>query len=344
MKFDYTLVMSPAAGRLARRALALRERTARGFACAVLAGLLLSVTAAAALGPVNKTPSGVALEGDAPEKTTFVEAVQVQAFYLCDGYETYGDASFYDCARRFFREGARPSGEAQLEGTWHCVSAVNGPTANHEQAIKFGHHEQTAAGEGGPVDVLLVQKIVKKNPSPKRMYRTFVEASPVRFSHAAPLVGAIDRSGPDWVSTSWAYVQVARPLRLFGAQSPAHYQTRAAFRLRGDKLMIEHAAPAEARLHVWADLTADPRSTAARDRIRSKRALGEIATVADAIQLVDELVNDEIYKDGNPFRTEWTEQSLKSASTIVSYAAIEEDDTPWSFPIAYSECQRGRAP
>jgi hypothetical protein len=236
--------MSPAAGRLERRAFASRGRTARGFACAVLAGLLLSVTAAA-LGPVNETPSGVVVEGDAPEKTTFVEAVQVQAFYLCDGYETYGDASFYDCARRFFREGARPSREAQLEGTWHCVSAVNGPTANHEQAIKFGHYEQTAAAGDGPIDVLLVQKIVKKNPSPKRMYRTFVETSPVRLMHQAPVVGAIDRIGPDWVSTSWAYVQVARPLRLFGAQSPAHYQTRAAFRFRGDKLMIEHAAPTE---------------------------------------------------------------------------------------------------
>ena len=52
----------------------------------------------------------------------------------------------------------------------------------------------------------------------------------------------------------------------------------------------------------------------------------------DAIQLVDELINDEIYQDGNPFRTEWTEQSLKSASSIALYPAFEENRSRMELP------------
>ncbi len=82
-------------------------------------------------------------------KTGLVESVKVSTYYLCDGYDSYGDASFYDCAQRFFREGVKPAGEENLKGKWLCRSAVNGPTANHEQAVKFGHYRKGKPGKNG---------------------------------------------------------------------------------------------------------------------------------------------------------------------------------------------------
>jgi hypothetical protein len=299
----------------------------RALASAILLGLAGSTAGA------NESP-------EPPRKTTHVESVEVRAYYLCDGYDTYGDASFYDCARRFFREGVLPNEEAQLEGTWYCVSAVNGPTANYEQTIKVGHYQKGKLGTDTSVDVLLVQKIFEKNPSPKKMYRGHFEPRSVNLTPGTAVIGKIDRNAADWTSTSWAYVQLARPLKYFGGGGPVFYETRSAFRFREDRLLIEHVAPAETREQMWEDLTTDPRSTEARQRVRDKRAQGAVPTVADAIQLFDELVNDEIYQDGNPFRTEWTEQSLKSAASIALYPAFEGDEAEWSFPMAYSECRR----
>ena len=301
----------------------------RALAGAMLLGLAGSTTGA------DESP-------EPPQKTTHVESVEVLAYYLCDGYDTYGDASFYDCAQRFFREGVPPSEEAQLGGTWHCVSAVNGPTANYEQTIKFGHYRKGRAGADDAIDMLLVRKIFGKNPSPKKMYRTYVDVPYVRLTSGAAVVGEIDRSSANWTSTSWAYVQVAKPLRFFGGGVPTFYDTRAAFRFHDDRLVIEHVAPSGARDEMWKALTTDPRSTETRQRVRDKHAQGEVPTAADAIQLADELVNDEIYRDGNPFRSAWSEQSLKSASSVARYTPIWPDDNDWSFPIAYSECRRIR--
>jgi hypothetical protein len=220
------------------------------------------------------------------------------------------------------------------------VSAVNGPTASYAQTIRVGHYRKGNSKRDDSVDVLLVQKIFEKNPSPKRMYRNYVERQPVRFAPAAAVIGEIDRDPADWASTTWAYVQVAKPLKFFGGGGQDFYDTRAAFRFREDRLLIEHVAPAETRERMWKSFTTDPRSTEARERVRAKHAQGEVPTVGDALRLVDELVNDEIYRDGNPFRTEWTEQSLKSVSPIALYAAIEGDEAEWSFPMAYSECRR----
>ncbi len=54
---------------------------------------------------------------------------------------------------------------------------------------------------------------------------------------------------------------------------------------------------------------------------------------------MDELVNDEAYENGNPYRTLWTEDSIRAATPIARYAVVEGDATDWSFPIAYSECR-----
>jgi len=172
------------------------------------------------------------------------------------------------------------------------------------------------------------------------MYRNHFEPRVVSFSPGAAVIGKIDRNTRDWASTIWAYVQVTKTLKYFGGGGHVFYRTRSAFRFREDRLLIEHVASSETREQMWEAFTTDPRSTEAHERVRDKRVRGEVPTVADAIRLVDELVNDEIYQDGNPFLTKWTEQSLKSASAIARYTALEGDETEWSFPMAYSECRR----
>ena len=282
---------------------------------------------------------GKGADPDAPSKTRFAESVEVWAYYVCDGYDSYGDASFYDCAQRFFREGVKPAGEKHLKGTWRCRSAMNGPTANHEQAIKFGHYKKGRPGKDSFVDKLLVQKIFADNPKPKTMYRDYLDKPLVIGVRFNALVGEIARGDLDWVSTSWAYVQVTETLKFFGGNVPSFHDTRSAFRFYDGRLLIEHVVRTEDRKQFWNVVTEDPRSTAARERVRETTAAGELVLISDALRLVDELVNDEVYENGNPYRTLWTEDSIRAATPIARYAVVEGDATDWSFPIAYSECR-----
>ena len=273
-------------------------------------------------------------------KTGLVESVKVSTYYLCDGYDSYGDASFYDCAQRFFRDGVKPAGEEHLEGKWRCRSAVNGPTANHEQTVKFGYYRKGRPGKDSFVDTLLVQKIFSGNPKPRTMYRDYLDKPLIIGVRFNALVGEIARGDLDWVSTNWAYVQVTETLKFFGGKTPRFHDMRSAFRFYEGRLLMEHVVSTEGRDHFWKVVTEDPRSTDARERVREKRAVGELATISDAVRLVDELVNEEIYKKGNPYRTVWTEDSLRTATPVARYPVVEGEESDWSFPITYSECQR----
>ena len=288
---------------------------------------------------VMANEAGQGADPDVPSKTGLVESVEVRTYYLCDGYDSYGDASFYDCAQRFFREGVRPAGEKQLEGKWRCRSAVNGPTANHEQVVKFGHYKKGRPG-GSFVDKLLVQRIFADNPKPKQMYRDYLDKPLVIGVRFNALVGEIAKGDLDWVSTNWAYVQVTETLKFFGRKTPGFYDARSAFRFYEGRLLIEHVVRTEDRNRFWKVVTEDPRSTDAREHVREKRARGEPASITDAVRLIDELINEEVYENGNPYRTAWTEDSLRTATPIAQYAVVKGEESDWSFPITYSECQR----
>jgi len=230
---------------------------------------------------------------DATRKTALVETVDVETYYLCDGYASFGDASFYDCAQRFFREGSKPNRVEDLTGQWLCRSAVNGPTAQHEQTIKLGHYTKGKPGKKGSTDALLVQRIFEDNPKPRRMHRDHLSSPRIvgRFMLNA-LVGAVDRGETDWVSTNWAYVEETTVIRFFGSDAPRFYDTRAAMRVYEGSLLIEHVATAQTRAKLWKVLSEDPRSVDAREQVDKTLASGEAPKVISAIRLIDELIND----------------------------------------------------
>ena len=100
-----------------------------------------------------------------------VRLVEVPVPNLCDDFEALGDASFYACERRLFHEAVKPQREEQLEGTWFCTIAVNGPSPAYDRAIHIARHLAPASGRREAVDALLAQQIAVRIPDAKRMYR-----------------------------------------------------------------------------------------------------------------------------------------------------------------------------
>jgi hypothetical protein len=263
------------------------------FLLALAAGFLRAETA---------RPSGV------------VERVEVRGFYLCDGYQSFGDATFYDCARRFFREAAHPASPAELAGQWSCRSAFNGPSTNWEQPLFVAHYEREKSRRREAIDRLLVLPSAEPM-APKKVAAWVGQPSPSEAVANESVAGEIVRGPKDWTSTAWGYGEKPVGFDVWGGSHEA-YSQRTSFRLRDGRLLLEHVVRDAERKRLI---------ELGRRQAVSRGELGDLLNrVAQKT-----LLQGETYS-----RPNWTEEALRATTPIAEYG---ED---WTLPILYSECRR----
>jgi hypothetical protein len=254
------------------------------------------------------------------------ERLVVESFYLCDGYESFGDATFYDCARRFFRDGARPSDAERMTGTWVCRTSFNGPSENWEQRIYVGWYRKKATRKAPAEDRLLVTSL-GGDLRPKEMYRRLHRPSVEEGAVIESLVGEIVRSDAGWSSTHWGYGRMPMPYDFMYGMVRI-YDQRASFRVYDGNLVVEHVVrePEKERLIQLMNRSvgSDPPT----------RAASQPPTTKDISGTVNRLVEKYMYEGRNPYRPNWTERSLREARPVALY------DEDWNLPIMYSECRR----
>jgi len=242
-----------------------------------------------------------------------VERVEVQSFYLCDGYSSFGDASFYDCARRFFRDAAAPAQPALLAGAWWCRSAFNGPSANWQQPLLVAHEHRKKSKSRDAIDRLFVMPTGE--PLSAKAVRKYVGQSSERNGMVIQsMAGEILHSANEWTSTPWDYGERPTGFNLAEFERKS-YSQRTTFRVREGHLLLEHVVREADKQQLIALLQ---RRAAPRDGPDDAMYQAALKT---------------LLKDNDALRSRWTEQSLKDA------APIAELDADWTLPILYSECR-----
>jgi hypothetical protein len=263
--------------------------------------------------------AGPAYSGGESPPARLTEQVEVSSFYLCDGYASFGDATFYDCARRFFREATRPVATEVLTGRWICRSAFNGPSVHWEQPLLVAEYGKKATTSRAAIDELLVTSTHDRLSARKlheRLGRSFCDGRVLIRTMAAQIM----RADEEWISTEWGYGEIPVGLDLMGTALRTFYEQRTAFRMHRGRLLLEHVVGDEERERLLGLLKA------------------RLPVPAQERQSVEETVNrlaQEMLLEGKPlYSLRWTEQSLLSATPVARY------DDGWTLPVMYSECRR----
>lgn len=247
------------------------------------------------------------------------EQVEVRSFYLCDGYASFGDATFYDCARRFFREATRPAATEVLTGPWICRSAFNGPSVHWEQPLLVAQYGKKATTTHPAIDELLVTSTDERLSGRKlheRLGRSFSDGQVL----IRTMAGEIVRADEEWISTQWGYGEIPAGFDLMRPTLRTFYEQRTAFRMYGGRLLLEHVVGDEERERLLGLLKAPP-PVPAQGR--------------EAVEETFNRVAQETLLEGKPlYSWNWTEQSLLQATPVARY------DDGWTLPVMYSECRR----